>query len=300
MPVCGEIPCKSACQKVKSSRLPFHWDLNLYRGCTHGCRYCYAIYSHQFLEGGGSYFSTVYRKENLPQVLERQLSSPAWKGEIINLGGVTDSYQPVEGELGTMREVLKILIRHRNPCILSSKSALVLRDMDLWEELAAHTFVGIAQTITTVDESLRRLLEPGAAPSAERFRVLSEFSHTKAVTGLHIMPILPHLTDSAENLSGLIAGARESGVRYLLPGTLYLREPTRRCFLGFLEEQLPDLLPAYETLYRGGGLDRGYKSWLHRERLGPLLRKSGLSTDYHSQMARRLEETENTQLSLFG
>ena len=100
------VQCKTAANRVKG-RFPYRWDLNIYRGCELGCRYCFALYTHKYMESrrAGCFFSTIYKKENIAEQLERQLASPSWKGEVINLGGVTDNYQPWEAENGLMTEV---------------------------------------------------------------------------------------------------------------------------------------------------------------------------------------------------
>ena len=223
--------CKTAANRVKG-RFPYRWDLNIYRGCEHGCRYCFALYTHKYMDNrrAGCFFSTIYKKENIAEQLERQLASPSWKGEVINLGGVTDNYQPLEAENGLMTEVLEVLIKYRNPCIISTKSDLILRDYELIDRLSRMTYVNIASTITCVDEKLAAELEPGAVSPDRRFAMLKEFAKTNASTGVHSMPLIPYLTDDTANLEGLYQGAVSCGARYLLPGYLNLKGATREAF----------------------------------------------------------------------
>ena len=228
MAVYREITCASACNKLKR-KIPYGWDLNIYRGCEHECRYCYAMYSNQYL-GSGDYFEDIYVKTNIVQELEKELSAPGWKREVINIGGVTDSYQPAESIYQLMPDILKLMIRYRTPCIISTKSDLILRDYDLIAELAEITYVNVAATITCMDEGIRKKIEPNGAESRKRFQMLKEFSKTNASTGLHFMPIIPYLTDSRENVDELYQMAKESQVGYVLPGTLYLRGKTRNVF----------------------------------------------------------------------
>jgi DNA repair photolyase len=228
----NEIKAKSALNKLKR-KIPYGWDLNIYRGCQHGCRYCYALYSHQYL-GSEQFSREIFIKTNVVELLEKELRAPGWKGEVINIGGVTDTYQPAEAEYKLMPQVLKLLIKYKNPAIISTKSDLVLRDYDLIDQLSRLTYINIAATITTVDELVREKIEPGAVPADRRFFMLKEFKKTKASIGLHVMPIIPLLTDSQANLKGLFSGARNCGVDYLLPGTLYLRGKTRTAFLSLL------------------------------------------------------------------
>ena len=244
------VRCKTAANRVKG-RFPYRWDLNIYRGCEHGCRYCFALYTHKYMESrrAGCFFSTIYKKENIAEQLERQLASPAWKGEVINLGGVTDNYQPWEAENGLMTEVLEILIKYRNPCIISTKSDLILRDYELIDRLSRMTYVNIASTITCVDEKLARELEPGAACPDRRFAMLKEFSKTNASTGVHSMPLIPYLTDDTANLEGLYQGAVSCGAKYLLPGYLNLKGPTRDAFFEYLFKCRPYLIEKVNKLF---------------------------------------------------
>jgi len=124
-----EIRCESALTKLKR-KVPYGWDLNIYRGCRHACRYCYAIYSHQYLNSDG-FYDDIHVKSNIVDVLERELSSPGWKREVVNIGGVTDSYQKAEETWQLMPEILKLLIKYRTPAIISTKSTLPLRDFDM-------------------------------------------------------------------------------------------------------------------------------------------------------------------------
>ena len=151
-----EIKAKKALNKLNSKFLPYKWDLNVYRGCSHRCQYCYALYSHQYLESGKNFFDTIYVKTNIAEALEKELSSKRWKREVVNLGGVTDSYQPIEEKYKLMREVLKLMIKYKTPIVISTKSDLILRDMDLLTELAKVANVNVAVTITTMDENIRK------------------------------------------------------------------------------------------------------------------------------------------------
>ena len=188
-----EITCSTALNKLKR-KIPYGWDLNIYRGCGHRCKYCYAIYSHEYL--GEKDFSKVFVKTNIVKQLDKELGKPTWKREIINIGGVTDSYQSEETDFKIMPEILKTLIKHKTPAIISTKSDLILRDYDLIAELAKITYVNVASTITTMDEDVRKEIEPNSSKSSDRFNMLKEFRKTNASIGLHTMPIIPYLTDS--------------------------------------------------------------------------------------------------------
>lgn len=234
-----EISCESALNQLKR-RIPYGWDLNIYRGCEHGCKYCYAIYSHDYIDSK-DYFGDIHVKTNIVEQLEKQLSDPNWKREIVNIGGVTDSYQPAEEHYKLMPEVLRLLIKYKTPAIISTKSDLILRDYDLIDELSKLTYINVAATITTVDEELRKLIEPGGVESQRRFKMLKTFRKTNASVGLHVMPIIPYLTDNYENIDVLFNMAKDSEVHYVLPGTLYLRGKTRIVFFDFIKKEFPYL-----------------------------------------------------------
>lgn len=239
---------KSALNKVKG-RFPFKWDLNIYRGCQHGCIYCYAIYSHKYLDDP-NYFETIYYKENILSCLEKELSSPKWKHEIVNIGGVCDSYQPLEEKLQIMPEILKLMIKYKTPIIISTKSSLILRDLHLINELSKITYVNIACTIITVDDDLRKIIEPGSSSIIKRFKIIDQIKkHTNASAGIHIMPIIPHLTDHHGNLNGLYKMAHKVNADYVLPGILYLRGQTRNYFYNALKKYNYPLYQQISSLY---------------------------------------------------
>jgi DNA repair photolyase len=271
-----EVTCKTACTKLHSDYLPYCWDLNVYRGCAHSCRYCFALYSHQFMDSA-DYFHDIFVKTNIVEALARQLASPSWQGEVINLGGVTDSYQPAEAEYRLMPDILRLLIKHKNPVMISTKSDLLLRDFDLFAELSRLTYVSIAATVTTVDESLRCLLEPAAAPSARRLAMLREFSAaTTAQVGVHLMPIIPYLTDSEASLDQLLAAAAAHRVHYVIPALLNLKGATRRQFLSFIAARFPHHYDNLSALYCSAFAPRAYAAPLYAM-LRRLLARHGLS-----------------------
>ncbi len=232
-----EIMCSSAAVKIDSRYLPFVWDMNPYRGCVHGCKYCYAIYSHDYIKNGGKYFDDIYVKVNIAEKLEEQLNKASWKKEVINIGGVSDCYQKAEGKYEIMPQLLKILIKYKNPCIISTKSELILRDFELIDELSRLTYVNIAFTVTCVDRNLESKLEPKASAGFRRFEVLKEFSKTNAVRGIHMMPLIPYLTDSFENIEAIYCKSAESGADYILPGMLNLRGKTKDYFTDFMKSE---------------------------------------------------------------
>ena len=283
-----EIHCESALNKLKR-QVPFGWDLNIYRGCSHACRYCYAIYSHEYL-GSDAFSQDIFVKTNIVEQLEKELSSPNWKRQVVNIGGVTDSYQKAEETYQLMPQILKLLIKYKTPAIISTKSTLVLRDFDLIDQLSRITYINVAATITTMDEAVRKKIEPGGAPSAERFVMLKEFSKTNASIGLHVMPIIPWLTDSRENFEALCQNARDCYAHYLLPGVLYLRGTTRKVFLDFIQSTYPDLFPRFQAMYKTGAADKEYKNQLYIM-VNELRDLYGISSSYSKPMKEKMHKS---------
>lgn len=280
-----EISCETAMNHLKR-RMPYSWDLNIYRGCQHGCKYCYAMYSHDYL-GSEDYFGNIFVKTNIVEQLEKELSSPKWKREIVNIGGVTDSYQAAEEHYKLMPDILRLLIKYKTPAIISTKSDLILRDYDLIDELSRITYINVAATITTMDEKVRKLIEPGGVESIRRFEMLKTFRKTNASVGMHVMPIIPYLTDSFENFDLLFSRAKDSNVHYVLPGTLYLRGKTRTVFFEFIKKEIPHLYNDLAALYKTGGADKEYKNALYKM-VNELRDKYELSSSYTKPMKEKL------------
>lgn len=290
------INCEIACNKLKRS-MPYKWDLNIYRGCEHGCKYCYAIYSHKYINSN-NYFEEIYVKTNIVEKLERQLKSSKWKKEVINIGGVTDSYQPIEADYKIMPEILNLLIKYKTPAIISTKSDLILRDYDLIDKLSRITYINVASTITTVNEDTQRLIEPNGVDSMRRFKMLKEFRKTNASVGLHIMPIIPYITDDFDNINSLFRHAKECNVHYVLPGALYLRGITRGVFFDFVKKEFPELFDKLSILYSEGSLNREYKNQLYKM-VNELRYKYSLSSSYSKIMKEKLKNSGDVQISFF-
>lgn len=282
---CKELVAQTALTKL-NRKIPYGWDLNIYRGCQHSCRYCYAMYSHKYI-GSDDFFKDIYVKTNIVDILEEELKSPDWKREVINIGGVTDSYQQAEELYKIMPQVLKLLIKYKTPAIISTKSKLVLRDYDLIDELSRITYINIAESITTTDEDVRMKIEPCSSNTEERFWVLKEFRKTRASIGVHLMPIIPFITDSQENLEKIFYFTADCGADYLLPGTLYLRGSTREYFFEFVKNEFPQFYEKLRLLYKTGGAGSQYKNELY-SMVNGLREKYKVSASYTKPMKERL------------
>ena len=287
------IQCKTALHKIRGQRLPFSWDLNIYRGCGHGCKYCYALYSHDYLNEA-DFYDTLYYKENIVEVLRKELSVKSWKKQVINFGGVTDSYQPLENKIKLMPELLKLMIEFKNPINISTKSDLILRDIDLIRELAKVTEVNIAFTITCMDQGIQHLIEPSASSSMKRFVALNELSSTKASRGVHLMPIIPYLTDSNENLEEILRLSKDVGVDYVLPGTLYLRGKTRKEYLSFYEKYDSEACRKLKEVLFNKEVKAEYRKDLYK-RLYGYYQKYGIDIQSSSRQMKEMRK-ENKQI----
>ena len=155
------------------------------------------------------------------------------------------------------------------------------------DELSRITYINIAATITTMDETTRKKIEPGGAPSAERFAMLKEFRKTNASIGLHVMPIIPYITDSRENFEALCVNARDCGADYLLPGTLYLRGATRNVFFDSLRKNFPEEFPKLQVMYKTGAASKEYKDHLY-EMVNELRKQYGISPSYAKPMKEKM------------
>jgi DNA repair photolyase len=277
-----------------TSEMPCHWDVNAYRGCGHGCRYCFAQYTHEYMEAG-NFFDQIFVKRNIAEILDKELGKKSWGKHRINLSGVTDAYQPLEERMKLMPSIWKVLIKHKNPVILSTKSSLILRDIELISELASLTSVCITCSITIMDENLRSMIEPGAAPALDRFKVLETFGKSGCLTSVLLTPVMPGINDSMVNLDAIFRKSAETGVSGISPWPLNLRGNTKSRFFSFLKLHFPGLLPRYQQLFKGWHVEKSYADEL-REKVQMLRKKYGIPGVSLPPEDRKIEVV---QLSLF-
>jgi DNA repair photolyase len=206
-----------------SPDIPFQFSINPYRGCEHGCVYCYARPYHEYLglSAGLDFETKIFVKADAPELLRRELGRRSWKGEPLGLSGVTDCYQPAERRLGLTRRCLEVMVECRQPVGAITKSALVARDADLFGELAQHRAADVCVTITTLDESLRRALEPRAATADARLDGLARLAERGVPVGVMVAPVIPGLTD--HEIPRILERAREAGASFA--GFTLLRLP---------------------------------------------------------------------------
>jgi DNA repair photolyase len=247
------LPARSALNRESSGRLPFAWTLNPYRGCEFGCKYCYARYTHEFMEmhDGRDFERKIFAKLGSPALLRAELRRARDRGLPIALGTATDPYQPAEKQFQVTRGLLQAFREFEGlDFSITTKSPLILRDLDLLVPLARLHRLSVHVTVTTVDARLARLLEPKAPPPAKRLAAVRELNKAGIRTGVNVAPILPGLTDSPAQLDRLARAASEHGARFLLPMMLFLMPSAMAQFMPFLEKERPQLVRRYRKLYR--------------------------------------------------
>jgi DNA repair photolyase len=222
-----EIKVKTALYHV---RLPYtpkptYYTLNLYRGCRHGCPFCFARYTHWFLgfQNAFDFQRKIQVKVNLLEVLERELSNPRRKKDWVSLGAATDPYQPAEKKYQLARGAFRLLAKYGWPAVFSTKSDMVLRDLDVLKEVVDRSNGGVAMTLTTLNPTLQKLLEPHAVSIERRLEALRVLKKNGIPCGIHLMPIIPYVTDSDEAIEGMIKMAKEIDVDYFIHNILRLR-----------------------------------------------------------------------------
>ncbi len=246
------LPSRTALNRESTGRLPFAWTINPYRGCEFGCKYCYARYTHEFMEmhDGADFERKIYAKMGAPELLRDELRRARDRGLPIALGTATDPYQPAEQHFGITRRMLEIFAEFEGIHFsITTKSVLVLRDLDLLKVISGkHTF-GVHMTVTTTNARLARLLEPKAPPPAKRLDAVARLVSAGIYAGVNAMPVVPGLTDSEAGLDDLARRASRAGAKFLHGGALFLMPSAMKQFMPFLEREFPQLLRRYRELY---------------------------------------------------
>ena len=268
-------PSRTAITTNRSPDIPFDASLNPYRGCEHGCAYCYARPTHEYLgySAGLDFETKILVKDKAPELLRRELSAPRWKPQVVALSGVTDAYQPMERKLELTRRCIQVFAEFRNPITIITKNALVTRDIDLFKELNEVQAISVTLSMTTLDASLQRALEPRASAPHERLRAIERLAEAGIPTSVNIAPIIPGLTDS--ETPALLKAAADAGAQHA--GHIVLRLPhgVRELFDDWLMTHRPlrreKVLHRLESL-RGGERDSGK---LNDPRFGSRMRGEG-------------------------
>jgi DNA repair photolyase len=254
------LPARSALNRESSGRMPFAWTINPYRGCEFGCHYCYARYTHEFMEMWDSrdFERKIYAKTDAPERLRAELRQGRDKGLPIALGTATDPYQPAERQFEITRRMLEVFAEFRGLDLsITTKSVLILRDMDLLQSIAARHRFSVHMTVTTHDERLARLLEPKAPAPAQRLEAVRKLAQAGIRVGVNAMPILPGLNDAPRMLDALAAQAAQSGASFIYANILFLMPSAMKQFMPFLEREFPHLVKRYRKLYARSAYLRG-------------------------------------------
>jgi DNA repair photolyase len=292
----------------------FNYSVNPYRGCAHGCSYCFARPGHEYLglSAGIDFETKIMVKRRAPQLLREFLANPRWQPETIVFSGVTDCYQPIERELRLTRGCLEVAAECRQPIGIITKNALVTRDIEFLKELAAHRAVRVAVSVTTLDQELARVMEPRTSSPAARLRAVAELSAAGIPTEVMTAPIIPGLND--HEIPSLLAAAREAGATSAAYVLLRLPTTVRDVFLDWLRRRRPNHAEKVENFIRATRGGRHYSSkWRERQLgRGPIAEQIAQSFKVFAKrhgLDRRMEplnaadfrppRTTNGQLSLF-
>lgn len=231
---------KNIISKNKSPDLPFELSINPYQGCEHGCIYCYARNAHTYwgFSAGLDFESKIIVKKEAPLLLEKKLLQPHWKPTPIVLSGNTDCYQPIEKELKITRELLKVFVKYRNPISIITKNSLVCRDIDILKDLAKDKLVHVYISITTLEEDLRRMMEPRTSHAFKKFKTIEKLSKAGIPVGVMVAPIIPSLND--HEIPRILQLAAEYGARTAGYTIVRLNGDIGTLFKDWLEKNFPE------------------------------------------------------------
>jgi len=244
-----EVRCRSALNRVKG--MPFEWTLNPYRGCTHGCHYCYARRYHTQFELGADdeFASVIFVKTNFVTVLTRELKKPSWSGSLVALGTATDCYQPIEGFYKLTRGTLEALCDARNPTSVVTKGPMIVRDKDILKELSSRTDCTVCISVPCIDEDVWTQLEPGTAPPLKRLRAVRELVDAGIHAGVLMNPIVPGISSKPALIEATVKAIADHGAKFIGCNVMYLQDGTRDHFMRWLADNYPKMVQGYERLY---------------------------------------------------
>jgi DNA repair photolyase len=281
-----EIQCRSALNPVKG--MPFEWTLNPYRGCTHACHYCFARrYQSQLELGSGDEFSSlIFVKTNFVEVLRRELDHQSWRRDLAALGTATDPYQPIEGHYRLSRGTLQALAEARTPVGLLTKGPMVVRDIDVLQDVMRHTSGStVCISVPTVDEEAWRTLEPGTAHPAQRLRAVRLMVDAGLEAGVLMAPLVPGFSTHPAKIEATVKAIADAGARFVGANILFLDGGTRDHFMRFIGDAFPAMTEQYAHLYARKYVAKDYAERV-KKTVGILKAKYGLTT------RRRRGETE--------
>ncbi len=296
------LPTRSILNRCSGTRMPFTWTINPYRGCEFACKYCYARYTHEFMEmrDGLDFERKIYVKQHTANLLRQELKKVK-PGEDIAIGTATDPYQPAERRFEVTRAILEEFSLHSGLEIgIVTKSNLVLRDVDVLLDVAKRNRIVVNVTITTLNTELARILEPRAPRPDMRMEAMRKLNEGGIESGVICAPVLPGITDSPRDLEALVRATAEAGGKYIYANALFLKPCSAAVFMPFLEKEFPNFVESYRQRFA----QKAFLSASYRKRLSELM--AGLRRKYGIRNrgdGRRPEasfrENSNVQISLF-
>lgn len=312
---CLPLEAKTILSKNKSPDVPFDVSINPYSGCEHGCIYCYARPTHAYhdLSPGLDFETKIFAKENAAELLKSAFSKKGYVCKPINLGANTDPYQPIEAQKKITRQLLEVFLQYKHPVTIITKGNLILRDLDLLQELAQQGLCSVRISVTTLDNKIKRTLEPRAASAEARFKVIQELAGAGVPTGLLLAPVIPSINDhEIERIVGKAAANGAVSAEYIL---LRLPLEVKQLFQDWLTAHYPNRAKHVLSLIsqsRGGKLyDSGFSQRMKgtgvfadmlAKRFTLACKKHGLKNDNRELLNHRLFEQTLTsigQMSLF-
>jgi DNA repair photolyase len=296
------LPTRSILNRCSGTRMPFAWTINPYRGCEFACKYCYARYTHEFMEmrDGVDFERKIYVKQHTANLLRQELRKVKI-GEDIAIGTATDPYQPAERKFEVTRAILEELSLHSGLTIgIVTKSNLVLRDVDILRKVGQQNRISVNVTITTLNTDLARKLEPRAPRPDLRMAAMRELNEAGINAGIICAPVLPGITDSPRELEALVRTTAEAGGKCIYANSLFLKPCSAAIFIPFLEKEFPHLVQSYQQRFG----EKAFLSAAYRKRLSRLMAQLRQKYGFPSPGERARSHNNphgasNTQLSLF-
>jgi DNA repair photolyase len=298
------LPTRSLLNRVVSNRnLPFTWAINPYRGCEFACKYCYARYTHEFMELSDIDFERkIFIKQHAADLLRQDLKKVK-KGEEIAIGTATDPYQPAERRYEITRAILEELARHRGLELgIVTKSNLVVRDAALLRDIGQHNHLFVNITVTTVNTDLARILEPRAPRPDLRLEAVRQLNLAGVDAGVICAPVLPGITDAPHDLEALVKAAMIAGAKSIHANPLFLKPCSASVFLPFLEKEFPHLVASYRERFE----QRVFLPPAYGKRLSQLITRLRAKHGIHNAYTRDAQRahpvpdwTDEEQLDLF-
>jgi DNA repair photolyase len=297
-----QLPARSLLNRCTSTRVPFDWTINPYRGCEFACKYCYARYTHEFMEmrDGVDFERKIFVKQQAAWLLRQDLRKVK-RGEEIAIGTATDPYQPAEKRFEVTRGILEEVAQHHGLKIgIVTKSDLIRRDIELLRRVAKHNSLFVNLTVTTLNTKLARILEPRAPRPDLRLEAVRELCAAGLNAGVICAPVLPGITDSPSALDALVRATKEAGGKYIYANPLFLKPCSASVFLPFLVKEFPKLVEEYHKRYA----DRAFVSKAYSRRLSELIArlrtKYGISREFSSRSQSAHPPGGEEQLALFS